>query len=174
MKHRLHPFLLAALPLFACQSPPADGNGPAPRDEAQRTRLPESVTALEGRWRVLGETEPTFIDFQVSSAGSAVREIMFPGSEHEMTNMYTLDGNSLVMTHYCGAGNQPHMRADAIEEGRLAFASFGVSDLATPETFYMAEMTLHFVDDDHVDEHWKGVTAGEPSEVGVFQLERVD
>ncbi len=44
---------------------------------------------------------------------------MYPGMEHEMTNMYTLDGNTLVMTHYCAGGNQPRMRATGVENGRV-------------------------------------------------------
>ncbi len=49
--------------------------------------------------------------FKLLSGGSAVRETMFPGTDHEMTNMYHLDGHDLVLTHYCAEGNQSRMRA---------------------------------------------------------------
>ena len=88
------------------------------RHERQR-RLPVEGPDGEG-----------IVEFRVSSNGSAVRELMYPGTEHEMTNMYTLEGNTLVMTHYCAGGNQPHMRASKFENGRLAFEPDGVSDLA--------------------------------------------
>ena len=51
-------------------------------------------------------------DFRVSAAGTVVMETMGPGSDHEMINMYHLDGEDLVLTHYCAGGNQPTMRLD--------------------------------------------------------------
>lgn len=150
-----------------CDAPPVE------RDAAVRKTLLSSVTALEGRWEVLNQDEPYFIEFQTSSGGSVVREIMGPGTPHEMTNMYSLDGNSLVMTHYCGAGNQPHMRVTQIKNDQLVFASEGVSDLASPETFYMANMTITFIDDDHISESWRGLTDGDESEMPVFEMQRV-
>ena len=34
-------------------------------------------------------------------------ETMFAGTQHEMINMYTVDGDALIATHYCSAENQP-------------------------------------------------------------------
>lgn len=147
--------------------------GPAPADPELRDELFSSVAALVGRWEVQDQEEPSFIEFELSSNNSVVRETMFPNTPHEMTNMYSLDGNSIVMTHYCGAGNQPHMRAVEVKDDKLVFASDGVSDLETPESFFMANMTLSFLDWDHVNESWHGVTAGEDSEMPVFRLVRV-
>ena len=113
-------------------------------------------------------------EFRVTSSGSAVREIMSPGMEHEMTNMYTLDGNEILMTHYCSAGNQPHMRASSLVGNRLAFEAAGVSDLKDPGDLYMGAMTLIFVDDDHIQQHWTSIEGGKTSEMGVFDLRRID
>ena len=90
-----------------------------------------------------------------------------------MTNMYTLDGNSMVMTHYCGGGNQPRMRATEFDGRRLEFRSVSVSDLKNAGDSYMGEMTLVFVDDNYVEQHWTSIENGETSEMGVFQLTRV-
>ena len=46
-------------------------------------------------------------EIQVSAAGTVVMETMAPGTDHEMINMYHLDGEDLVLTHYCAGGNQP-------------------------------------------------------------------
>jgi hypothetical protein len=155
-------------------SPPTAAADARPeRDKAKREALLSAVAQLAGRWEVLDQEEPAFIEFAVSSGGSAVVETMFPGTPHEMTNMYTLDGNSLVMTHYCAAGNQPHMRASELRSGELAFTSFGVSDLASPNDSYMADMTITFIDDTRVNETWRGLAGGEESEMPVFKLQRV-
>jgi hypothetical protein len=143
------------------------------RNEAARKHLLDSVAALEGRWWMEGEEGHDYIEFEVTSGGSVVRERMFPGQPHEMTNMYSLDGNVLVMTHYCGAGNQPHMRARELGDGSLAFEAFAVGDLASPDSLYMGSMTLVFVDEDNVVENWSATTAGETSEMAQFKLTRV-
>jgi hypothetical protein len=143
-------------------------------DAAQRESLLSAVTALEGRWQGPGpDGEPKFTDFAVIAAGTAVREIMLPGEEHEMTNMYSLDGNTLVMTHYCAGGNQPRMRATAVENGRIEFHADGVADLKSKDEVYMGAMTFVFVDDDHVEQHWTSLKAGEPDQEMMFELVRV-
>ncbi len=149
--------------------PPA----PEPRDAALRDRLFAAVSGLEGTWEMPGPEGPSVIEFRVTSNGSAVREAMFPGTPMEMTNMYTLDGNSLRMTHYCAGGNQPHMRATAFVDGRLEFVTDGVSDLESPDALHMADMTLVLVDEDHIEQHWRAVKGEEVDHMPVFELERV-
>lgn len=139
-------------------------------DPSIRTPLLAAMKGLAGTWEVEGEMGPGSFGFSVTSMGSAVREVMFVGLPHEMTNLYTLDGNTLHMTHYCGAGNQPHMRATEVADGRIEFAPAGVSDRKASDTTYMGRMTLVIVDEDHVEEHWHGV--GEGAHDTVIRLRR--
>ena len=159
---------LAALATAACQSSvevyESGGDLSATVVEADaeaRASLFDPLKSLEGRWSVEAGEMQGVIEFTTSSNGSAVREVMWPGTEHEMTNMYTLDGNSVVMTHYCAAGNQPHMRARSFDGSSLAFETDGVSDLKATDELYMGEMTLVWIDDDHVEEHWRSIVDGE-------------
>ncbi len=164
---------LAILGLSACQSATEAPLAMVEADPAVRAPMWEALSSLEGRWvskTPYGEGEHTF---EVSSAGSALREIMGPGTEHEMTNMYTLDGNSVLMVHYCGAGNQPRMRAASLEGDRFVFESVSVGDLKAEDEHYMGAMTLVIVDEDHVEQHWTSIAGGEVTEMGVFALERV-
>jgi len=162
---------LSFLPL-ACQSTSA--RQVVPVDPAKREALFAPLRALEGRWEGLDPSgAPHATEFHLSSAGSALREVMFPGSAREMTNMYTLDGNSVLLTHYCAQGNQPHMRATQLEDGRLAFLSDGVSDLEAEDELYMGSMTLVFVDADHIEQHWKALRGDTVDHEVVFELKRV-
>lgn len=173
----MRPFFLAASGallalLAACNSTPARRVVDA--DEATRAKLFGAISQLEGRWTGTGpDGNPAYTEFAVSSAGSAVREIMMPGTPHEMTNMYTLDGNTLVMTHYCAAGNQPRMRARNIDGNRIEFRFDGVSDLKAPDEVYMGEMTLEIIDKDHVIEHWRSFRGGEPDMNVDIEMTRV-
>ena len=48
--------------------------------------------------------------YRITAGGSAVEEIIFPGTKMEMISMYHMDGSDLLMTHYCVIGNQPRMK----------------------------------------------------------------
>ena len=130
-------------------------------DPAQRQPLLDSLKSLAGTWETKDEKgEVMLCEFKVTAAGSAVREIMFPGTATEMTNLYSLDGNGLSMIHYCAMGNQPRMRAKARVGKELAFEMVAVSDMESPDEPYMGEMTLEFVDQDHICEHWRTYVKG--------------
>lgn len=161
--------LLAATSI-ACQSGPSIVS----TDASQREELFTAIKSMEGRWQGSShDGSIQYTEFKVSSAGSAVRETMMPGEEHEMTNMYSLDGNSVVMTHYCASGNQPRMRASAIREGCLDFLSAGVQDLKAKDEVYMGAMRLVFVDEDHIEQHWSAFKDGELEHEMVIEMTRV-
>ena len=176
MRHITLSLPLVALAALSCQSSSSIRQVEA--DEALRKPLFDAVASLAGRWEGdRGGDQKYVVEFSVSSGGSAVREVMNPGDPHEMTNMYTLDGNSLVMTHYCAGGNQPHMRAHAVEGGALVFEADGVSDLNPGESSYMGALELVFVDEDTLEQHWTSMTPDgkpNPDHSMVFRLERVN
>ena len=167
------PFVLLAA---SCAST-TDGSTsfqPVEIDSETRAELFGAVSSLEGRWESVGmDGAPAYTEFEVSSAGSVVRECMLKGTEHEMTNMYTLDGNVLQMTHYCAVGNQPHMRATALKDGRIAFEFQNVSDLKSADEIYMGEMTLVIHDKDRIEQQWRSFKGGEPGQEMLIEMKRV-
>lgn len=158
--------------LASCQATGDSTPAPEPRDEAKRAELMDAMRRLEGRWEMVG-SPGAIIEFSSTAKGTAIRETMFPGAEEEMVNMYTLEGNTLRMTHYCAAGNQPVMAASGLTGNDLVFASIGVQDLESPDAHYMSDMTITFVDDNHIRESWQGMAGGEVSEMPVFELKRL-
>ena len=113
-------------------------------------------------------------EFQVSAAGTVVMETMGPGSEHEMINMYHLDGEELVLTHYCAGGNQPTMRLDrgASTEGKLVFAFTGGTNLDPAVDTHIHSAELRIADSDHVESIWTAYKDGAEAGVMTFQLAR--
>ena len=74
------------------------------------------LAQLDGKWcKVDAEKTygPRMAEYRVTASGTAVVETLFPGSDHEMVSVYTKDKKSgdLLMTHYCGLGNQPRSAA---------------------------------------------------------------
>lgn len=163
------------LAVVSCQSTCDVVQSEIKLDTQLRADLLAQMTSMNGRWQGEASEGPKqFTEFSVSSGGSVVREIMMPGEPYEMTNMYSLDGNSLVMTHYCAIGNQPHMRAISATDGRLVFRSDGVGDLKTPDDQYMGEMTMVIVDENHVEQHWTSFKNGEFDSEMIIKLTRVE
>jgi hypothetical protein len=138
--------------------------------DAERSVLLDRVKQLDGEWETTDEKGQRRIGsiFKVSSAGSVVREVMFPGSDHEMTNLYHMDGNTLVLTHYCAIGNQPRMRAAAAGPNQIQFKFDSVTNRTAPDQMYMGQMTLEIVDADHIIERWHHINEGKndpPTEI---------
>lgn len=132
--------------------------------DVQKQALLDRIKALEGAWTNPDMGDATAAEFSVSSNGSVVREVMFPGVEHEMTNMYSMDGGELLMTHYCAMGNQPHMKASLFADNQIKFTTAGVSNLTSADAAYMGEMTITFIDADHIRQTWQSLVNGKPSE----------
>lgn len=144
--------------------------------DTERAALLDRLKSLEGEWLIKDENGQmvTGTIYKVSSNGSAVREIMFPGTPHEMTNMYHMDGHTLVMTHYCAKGNQPRMRSVQTSEPNAIHLRFdSVTNLAVAEDYYMGDLKLTMVDADHLVQEWTSFIQGKPTEHNArFELTR--
>jgi hypothetical protein len=169
MHRRSIALALAGLAL-ACASTPT---GETESRERHREELLSTVKGLAGRWRMTAaEAQGAETELAVTSQGSAVREVMFPGAAHEMTNMYHLDGDALVLTHYCAQGNQPRMVARRKDGNTIAFVLDEVSDLKSEDELCMGEMTLEIVDARHMRQHWRAFRGSKLDHEVTFDYER--
>ena len=146
----------------------------------------DQLKTLAGSWQGLPEGEGLEAEeearaagevvhqFRVSAAGTVVMETMNPGTDHEMINMYHLDGEDLMLTHYCAGGNQPTMRLnrDLSTTGELVFDFAGGTNLdpAVDPHIHSAKITL--VDGDHLVSRWLSYAGGEPAGSMTFHLAR--
>jgi len=185
MRHAATLILLPAALLapLGCESTrtASDDGWPEPRpvSESLDSEVMPRLTALDGEWEMMqedGSWGPGPV-FAVSSNGSVVREIMMPGSPHEMTNLYHMDGTDIVATHYCAVGNQPRMVARGVEqtpEGpAIDFGLDSVSNFRPSHTHVMGGLELVFVDDNTLHQRWTSYNAeGEPQDPMTFILRR--
>jgi cyclopropane fatty-acyl-phospholipid synthase-like methyltransferase len=143
--------------------------------DQQRAVLFDRVKSLEGTWVMKDEKGQEYIAsvFKVSSSGSVVREIMFPGSDHEMTNVYHMDGPTLVMTHYCAGGNQPRMRAVAGDPNTINLKFDSVTNLRSSDEQYMGGLVITLVSADYVKADWTSYQRGKDElPHAVFEMHR--
>ena len=72
------------------------------------------MKALEGKWvNVDDNGKPTgkTVEYRLTAGSGTVVETLMAGTPHEMITVYHMDGDSLMLTHYCMLQNQPRMRA---------------------------------------------------------------
>jgi hypothetical protein len=69
-----------------------------------------------------------------------------------MSSVYHLDHGDLRMTHFCGAGNQPRLKASTIDlaAGVLGFDFVDATNLASPKAPHVDGFTMRFAGEDHV------------------------
>lgn len=114
----------------------------------------EQIKALEGVWETrLPDGSVYLTQYTVTAGGSAVREVMFPGTDREMTNMYHMDGDVLVVTHYGTGGIQPRMRAWPDLRGQIEFEFESASNLE-PGTDYVGQLKLRMRDPNTLVQEW--------------------
>jgi hypothetical protein len=100
------------------------------KDPANAALAYAKLKTLAGKWEATTDKGKVTTTYQLVSGGTALLERMEMGAGHEMITVYYIDGNRLLLTHYCEAGNQPRMRAPSIRRPiRLTFS------FSTPQTY---------------------------------------
>lgn len=117
----------------------------------------EKLKSLAGTWSanmIERDGELTTVEYRVTAGGSVVMETMFAGQPHEMINMYRLDGDSLIATHYCSGQNQPVLKLNAAKStaDQLVFDFVSVTGANTKS--YINGVQLNFGKDGKVEEVW--------------------
>ena len=129
----------------------------------------DRLKALEGQWDATTPEGKTRITYQVISNGTALLETIV---NENMVSVYHPDGNATLMTHYCAAGNQPRMRAQASSGDAITFLYVDAANLKSSADGHMIRVMIKFKDVDHVSEEWTWKQDGKET-TSLFQLQRV-
>jgi hypothetical protein len=131
---------------------------------AEAQAMFDQLKSLAGSWEMEHEGKMQIgLVSRLISNGSVLEERMFPGTSHEMVNMYHLDGDSVVCTHYCGVGNQPRMRCKAGKEGEFDFTFESATNLKAPTDMYMGRLLVKITGKDTLVQEWTSYVDGKPS-----------
>ena len=117
----------------------------------------DRLKSLVGEWEAKAESRNSVrVSYKLISGGSALLETLAPGGEPEMLTVYNLDGNHVMLTHYCSAGNQPRMRALAATPGakEFNFVFLDATNLASPAASHMHKLAIRLEDNDHFTQRW--------------------
>jgi len=89
-----------------------------------------------------------------------------------MVSIYHDDGDSIMMTHYCGLGNQPRMRAKGFADGTLRFDFVDGSNMASKKEIHMGALTIKFLGEDRMQHEWDLFADGKKKQTVTLSLHR--
>lgn len=165
MKKTIRPVILAAIALALAAATAFA------QTDAQKAF--NAIKNMPGTWEQQTPDGHTLqVTFKVVSGGSAVMSEIVDSRE-DMISMIHLDGpDRLLLTHYCGVGNQPRMEASFSPDGKvITFHYVDATNLATPDAAHMKQMMLTLIDDNHHKEQWSFAGQGK-DHTAVFDLHR--
>lgn len=133
------------------------------------------LKALAGEWETTIDGKKSHLTYEVIAGGSSVVEHESTTDRPEMLTVYHLDGNRILLTHYCGAGNQPRMEARSFDPqtGELRFQFLDITNLANANAGHMHNTTLRLVDNHHVSSEWQFFENGQPKFTEKAQYTRI-
>lgn len=172
--------LYTLLKLLLLISTALNAKTPSTASEVQADAAFARIKNLAGEWQSVGpKGEHSKLSYQVISAGSAVMERFssdaLPADSGEMVTIYYIDRGDLVLTHYCIAHNQPHMRATSYnpQTGELTFDFLDGGNMPTGSEGHMHSAKIRFIDDDHLSSEWQYMEAGSPKFKEISQFTRM-
>lgn len=164
-------------PAAAAPVASATGRAEAPGPAISAADAFALLKTLAGEWAgTMGDTEggpATRISYKVIAAGSVLAETIFPGAPHEMITVYHMDGERLIMTHYCAAGNQPRLALTGEStKNCLKFDFTGATNMKSDQDQHMHSLRIYVIDADHLKTEWDGYKDGRKVETAIFRLTR--
>jgi hypothetical protein len=112
--------------------------------------------------------------YALTGNGTAVVENLIVEGKPIMTSVYHMDGDSIRMTHYCGVGNQPRLKAlpDPNDAAKITFEFVDITNLASPDAPHVTGAALNFQNENEITLSFEFVSKGVKSNE-LIQLHRV-
>ncbi len=122
----------------------------------------QKLQTLVGEWEgASADGRKAETTFRLVANGSVLmEEFRFIGEDgdhaSEMITMYHVDGDRLVLTHYCVAKNQPRMVAtwNSSEPSRFAFSFLDATNLESSSEGHMHQAELELIGRDRFKTSW--------------------
>ncbi len=93
------------------------------------------VRDLPGAWEATSESgRRIIVSYRLLSRGSVLVETFGSEPETQTLSAYHRDGSALMMTHYCGQGNQARLRVRELGEGRVIFTALDATNVSADQS----------------------------------------
>jgi hypothetical protein len=164
----LIPILLLAASTAGAATPTSDHPNEA---AAAFTRL----KSLVGEWEADTPMGKAHLTYELIAGGTALVERETMGDMPAMMTVYHLDGDRLLLTHYCVTGNQPRLQARRFDPatGEVAFEFLDATNLASPRAGHMHNVKIRLSDNNHFTSEWEFYDNGERKNTEAAQYTRL-
>jgi hypothetical protein len=125
---------------------------------ADATAAFEKLKTLQGSWAGKGDGHDVRVSNRVTSGGFTLMSEM--QGEEDMVSMIHLDGDRLMLTHYCPMGNQPRLVGTISPDGKnVTFNFLDATNLLSSQQGHMQSAVFTLIDSDHHTESYEFATA---------------
>jgi phage tail protein X len=140
----------------------------------------DTMKTLAGSWEGQSAATGTPLDgkmmhvsLRVTSMGNAlVHEMTGAGRPDDPITMLYLDGDRLLLTHYCDAGNRPRMAGKMSPDGKTV--DFDFLDVAGSTQYgHMHHAVFTVIDANHHSEDWTYMMPGDKPVHARLDLQRI-
>ena len=143
----------------------------------------DKMKTMAGTWEGHITTSPTaaemegklmHITLRTTSMGNAmVHEMTGSGRPDDPITMFYVDGDHLLLTHYCDAGNRPRMAGKVSSDGKTV--EFDFLDLSGSTQYgHMHHAKFTIIDANHHIEEWTYMQPGDKPVVARVDLQRTN
>ncbi len=131
-----------------------------PQSDAQKAF--EKLKTLAGSWEGTFMKMSMKMTMRVTSTGNAIlHEVSASGRPDDPITMIYVEGDRLLLTHFCDSGNRPRMQGKLSPDGNtVTFAFLDVS--GNTDEFLMHDIVFTMVDADHHIEAFTYSLNGKP------------
>lgn len=139
----------------------------------------EYIKTLAGDWQRMGGAghehgaNSSVVSFKISAAGSTVMETYNAGQKNEMVSVYHMDGDTLLMTHYCALQNAPVMKFEKSgTPGEIKLAFFGGTNFDPKVDAHAHQGLIRVKDQDSFEVTAVGMAGGKLGTPAVSLMKR--
>lgn len=157
--------LLIAVVLLAFAAPRAEAQ-PVPPERARAAFA--LLKQLAGEWEARSTQQWEGVHtMEVIAGGSAILSSSkigpHPGAGESMATLFHMDGDRLMVTHYCMAGNQPRLVATSVSaDGRtIEFAFLDGTNMTSRDSGHMDRAIFTVESTDRYRSRWTFYQKGE-------------
>ena len=169
MKRNLIVISMAALAMATAQA----GN---PKSEAAAGPAAFArLKTLVGEWQGDTPMGKVHASYELIAGGTSLVVKESGDKMPAMLTVFYLDGDRLMLTHYCMAGNQPRMQARAFnsETGEVDFQFLDATNLDNPGAGHMHNARIRLADSDHYSDEWGFFENGKAKMTHAAQYTRI-
>lgn len=134
------------------------------------------LKSLVGEWEAPMKGGGTaHASYELISGGTALVEHESATGVSPMLTVYYVDGDRLLLTHYCMVGNQPRMQANSFDPatGEIGFQFVDGTNMKSADDAHMHSAKIRLVDANHLSAEWQMYEGGQPKMTESFAYTRV-